>query len=289
MDGMGRFNDTINYIEAHLTEEIDYNQVAKRACCSVDHFQRMFSFLADISLSEYIRRRRLTLAAFDLCESNAKIIDVATKYGYKSPEAFSRAFKKLHGIMPMAVRDSDVVLKAFPRLSFHMSTEGSIELNYRIVQKHAYSVCGITTDIPLSPTETNASITRFWDENVNNGIIGQFHRDINLPYDINLNAALFNYRQNNFSYMICYKTPLSGTPAGYDTLPVPSLTWAVFSTPSHDSWETTALVRSMRERIFLEWFPTSSFMHAGGPEFEIFKRSGLKYIIEVWVPIIRKI
>ncbi len=288
MSGMERFNEVINYIEAHLAEDIDYRQVAYKACCSANHFQRMFSFLTDISLSEYIRRRRLTLAAFDLCESNAKIIDVATKYGYKSPEAFSRAFKSLHGIMPVAVRNSDVVLKAFPKLYFHMSKAGSYELDYRIVHEQAYTVCGITTDIPLSPTQTNTYITQFWEENIHSGVIGQFHRDIKLSYDISLNAALFNFRENKLSYMICYKTPLSGTPSGYASLTVPSLTWAVFSTPIHDSQETTAMVRSIRERIFGEWFPTSSYMHAGGPEFEIFKKSETRVIIEVWVPVIRK-
>src|SRR5690606_17230453 len=100
MDWLNRMNSAMEYVETHLSEEIEYEQVARIACCSTYHFQRMFSFITGLPLSEYIRRRRLTLAAFELQQSNTKVIDTALKYGYESPEAFSRAFKKLHGVMP---------------------------------------------------------------------------------------------------------------------------------------------------------------------------------------------
>lgn len=94
MDWLERMNNAMGYVETHLSEDIDFDQVAKIACCSTYHFQRMFSFITSVPLSEYIRRRRLTLAAFELQQSDAKVIDTALKYGYESPEAFSRAFKK---------------------------------------------------------------------------------------------------------------------------------------------------------------------------------------------------
>ncbi len=99
MEWIERLNGAINYIEEHLGEEIDLNEVAKIACCSMYHFQRMFAYMADIPLSEYIRRRRMSIAAVDLQSGDSKVIDVALKYGYASPTAFNehlRIFMVLH-------------------------------------------------------------------------------------------------------------------------------------------------------------------------------------------------
>lgn len=121
MDCLNRMNSAMDYIESNLADEISYDKAAQIACCSTYHFQRMFSFITEVPLSEYIRRRRLTLAAFELQTSDIKVVDVALKYGYESPEAFSRAFKSLHGIVPVSARDSGVVLKAFPKMSLSIS------------------------------------------------------------------------------------------------------------------------------------------------------------------------
>ena len=118
MDWLQRLNRAMDYIEEHLADRISYDEIARIACCSTYHFRRMFPFLTGITLSEYIRRRRLTLAAFELQTTGAKVIDVALKYGYQSPEAFARAFKQLHGVMPVAARDPGVTLKAYPRMTF---------------------------------------------------------------------------------------------------------------------------------------------------------------------------
>jgi len=120
-DWIRKMNNAIAYIENHLDNEIDYNEAAKIACCSVYHFQRFFSFIAEIPLSEYIRRRRLTLAAFELQNGDVKVIDVALKYGYESPEAFARAFKSIHGVAPTMAKDSGSQLKAYPCMTFHIS------------------------------------------------------------------------------------------------------------------------------------------------------------------------
>jgi len=285
MISMDRINSAIDYVEAHITEEIDLQQVARRACCSVYHFQRMFSYITDISLSEYIRRRRLTLAAFELREGGEKVIDVAAKYGYQSPEAFSRAFKSMHGVMPTMARNPSTPLKAYPKLSFHMFVDGDSEIRYQIMQKPAFEVCGIKADIVVDPERMNAQITKFWEDNIDSGVVGRFHRDIGLDYNTPLNAALFNYSPSMFSYMICYDSPSDSVPAGYFVLPVPSLTWAVFYTAKHPGHLTTRVVRRMRERILLEWFPTSGYTQAVGPEFEMFKKDNGIFVVEVWIPI----
>lgn len=143
MDWLDRMNSAMEYIETNLADNISYDKIAQIACCSTYHFQRMFPFITGVSLSEYIRRRRLTLAAFELQTTDVKVIDVAMKYGYDSPEAFSRAFKNLHGIIPISVRDKGVSLKAYPRMSFHISIKGDIEMNYRIEQKRSFEMFGV--------------------------------------------------------------------------------------------------------------------------------------------------
>lgn len=118
MEWLNRLNQSITYIENNLTGEIDYGQVAKIACCSSFHYQRIFSYMANTSLAEYIRRRRMTLAAFELQNSDIKIIDLAFKYGYDSPTSFTRAFQNIHGVSPSGARNKGVKLKAHPRMTF---------------------------------------------------------------------------------------------------------------------------------------------------------------------------
>lgn len=114
MEWIERMNEAVRYIEEHLTEEMNYEELGKIACCSAYHFQRMFGYMANVPLSEYIRRRKMSLAAVDLQSSKEKIIDVALKYGYSSPTAFNRAFQAVHGIAPSMVRNEGNSVKSFP-------------------------------------------------------------------------------------------------------------------------------------------------------------------------------
>ena len=129
MEWIDRLNDAIGYIEEHLRGEIDAAQLGKIACCSSYHFQRMFTYMAGIPLSEYIRRRRMSLAAVDLQGKNVKIIDVAGKYGYNSPTAFNRAFQSVHGVAPSAVKNEGVSVKSFPPIQFKITVKGVEEMN----------------------------------------------------------------------------------------------------------------------------------------------------------------
>ncbi len=145
MEWVDKMNAALNYIEDNLTENIDFEEVARRACCSSYNFQRMFSFITDTSIAEYIRRRRMSVAALDLQKSDAKVIDVAMKYGYESPISFSRAFSKVHGITPKDAKKSGAALKIYPKISFQISIKGEIPMNYRIETKPAFDVFGIET------------------------------------------------------------------------------------------------------------------------------------------------
>ena len=160
MDSIRSMNSALNYIEEHLTEDIDYRQVARIAHCSEYHFKRMFSFLSGVGLSEYVRRRRLTLAATDLKDSTQRIIDVATKYRYTSADAFSRAFQSVHGILPSEARVEGARLKAFPKMTFQISMNGADEMNYRIVEKGPFSIVGIKKRVPIVFEGINPEIAK---------------------------------------------------------------------------------------------------------------------------------
>ena len=131
MEWLDRMNDALGYLEANLAGTADMEHAARLACCSVYHFGRMFSYIAGVPLSEYLRRRRMTLAAFDL-QNGGRVLDVALRYGYESPTAFNRAFQSVHGVSPSAAQRDGAPLKAYPRISFKITVKGEAEMDYRI-------------------------------------------------------------------------------------------------------------------------------------------------------------
>lgn len=287
MDWLSKMNSAMEYIETHLSEDISYDEIAKIACCSTYHFQRMFSFITDVTLSEYIRRRRLTLAAFELQTSNVKVIDVALKYGYESPEAFSRAFKTLHGVMPSSVRGEGMALKAYPRMSFLISIKGDMEMNYRIEQKESFTMFGVSTDINATDGKPYNEIPEFWNKCIPDGTVDRIRVTAGLGENAQIHGALYNFREGVFSYMICYYVPEGGIPEEYEVLSVPELTWAVFTTGLYPDGKGD--VQSIWKRIWAEWFPTSNYEHAEGPEFEMtYYRGNDMYEMEVWIPVVKK-
>jgi len=285
-DWMRKMNSAIAYIENHLKSEIDYNKAAKIACCSVYHFQRFFSFIAEIPLSEYIRRRRLTLAAFALQNSDVKVIDVALKYGYESPEAFARAFKSIHGVTPTMAKDSGSQLKAYPCITFHISIKGDIEMNYRIEQKEAFEMFGVDTDISTVDNQNFVSIPKFWETCRSDGTMTQIRKAGNLDENTPLHAAMYNCTDTSHAYMIGHFIPASGAPKGFFTLSVPASTWAIFPTGELSMAEAAGQAAVMWKRIFTEWFATSGYELANAPELELHhKKANDKFVTEIWIPI----
>jgi AraC family transcriptional regulator len=142
-----RMKNALDYMESKLTGPLRIEEIAAVAYVSPFHFQRMFSMLTGVTVADYIRKRRLTLAAQELAISNIRVLDVALKYGYDSPESFAKAFRKAHGLTPSAAREPGVQLKAFPRLSFHLSLKGDQEMDYKIVNKEAFTVIGKSMEV----------------------------------------------------------------------------------------------------------------------------------------------
>ena len=162
MDWIARLNQAIAYMEAHMTEEIDYVQVAKVAHCSSYHFQRMFAYIAEVPLAEYIRRRKMSLAAVELQSGDKRIIDVALKYGYSSPTAFNRAFQSIHGIAPSRAKEGGALLKSYPTISFKLIAKGVEEMEFKIEKKDAIRVLGVSTPLNSDATKAYEEAEALW-------------------------------------------------------------------------------------------------------------------------------
>ena len=171
MDWITGIQKAIDYVEAHITEPIDYEEAAKRAYSSSFHFQRVFSILCGFTLGEYIRWRRLSLAGSELLQSNEKIIDLAMKYGYDTPESFSRAFTRFHGIAPSQAKNNSAVLKSFSRLSVKLILNGGNTMDYRIETKEAFKLIMKKKKVSRSQELTAAEIGEFWKKCGSDGTI----------------------------------------------------------------------------------------------------------------------
>jgi AraC family transcriptional regulator len=231
MDSLSNMNKAMAYIEEHLTEDIDYSEISKIACCSEYHFKRMFSFLSGIGLSEYIRRRRLTLAALDLKDKSLRIIDVAVKYGYDSADSFSRAFHSMHGILPSEVRNSNIQLKAYPKMTFQLSIKGGCEMNYRIVEKGPFKIVGFKKRVPIIFNGVNPEIAKM-TELLTPEVIKKLKALSNVePTGIISASANFSEgrmeEKGELDHYIGVATSSDET-AEFDVLQVEDSTWAVF-------------------------------------------------------------
>lgn len=284
MDWLDRMNSAMEYIETNLADTISFDAIAQRACCSTYHFQRMFPFITGVSLSEYIRRRRLTLAAFELQTTDSKVIDVAMKYGYDSPEAFARAFKNLHGIMPTSARDTGVSLKAYPRMSFHISIKGDVEMNYRIEQRGSFEMFGVYGFINADQKTAFSEVPQFRIKCDDDGSVDLMNDLLGRFGDTMLHAALYDHTKESFKYMVCYHLPKGlEIPERFTKLSVPTLTWAIFPEPQCD-------MQKLWQRIYSEWFPTSEYEQVEGPSFEMYYGMARHGNVsgEIWIPVKKK-
>lgn len=171
MNWINGIQNALDYIENHITDKLDYAEIAEQAYCSVFYFQRIFNALCGMTIGEYIRNRRLTLAGIELHSAKSKVIDVALKYGYESPESFTRAFTKFHGITPSEARRNGSGLKSFSRLSVKIILKGGNTMNYRIIEKPAFKVLGKTETHSIDKNQNNNTIPDFWDKAHKTGII----------------------------------------------------------------------------------------------------------------------
>ncbi|MCL2501186.1 MAG: AraC family transcriptional regulator [Defluviitaleaceae bacterium] len=289
MEWLNRMNAALDYIESRLADEISYDRAAQIACCSTYHFTRMFSFITSVPLNEYIRRRRLTLAALELQTTGIKVIDAAVKYGYESPEAFSRAFKSLHKITPTSARDMGKTLKVFPRMSFHISIKGGDEMDYRIERKEAFTLFGQELKTTVIDGRCFDEIPAFIMSCVEDGRMAALLQAAGKPQNGIFDAGV-TYGHNpdgNMNYAIaCYK-PDKPVPPKYKVFDISAQTWAVFDT----GWATEnddEKIHNTWQRIYAEWFPSVSYEHADCDyDLEMyFGDRDSECRCEIWIPVV---
>lgn len=287
MDSIKNMNKALSYIEENLDGDIDLNEVAKIALCSQYHFQRMFSFLAGVTLSEYIRRRRLTLAAFELNNSDIRVIDVAVKYGYSSADSFARAFQGVHGITPSEARNNGQCLKSYPRMTFQLSIQGGNEMNYRIEEKEGFSIVGIKKTVPIVFNGVNPEIAAMW-QSLNMEMIKKLKELSNLE-PMGLISASVNFSEGRMEekgeldHYIGVATN-NQCPNGLEELTVAPSTWAVFEAVG----PFPETLQNVWGRIYSEWFPSSNYEIAEGPEIlwnESKDTTSPNFKSEIWVPV----
>ncbi|MNO68911.1 Transposon Tn10 TetD protein [compost metagenome] len=292
MDTLRILSEAIDYIEERLESEIKLEEIAKVTLFSKYHFQRMFHALTGFTVTQYIRNRRLTLAAEELAGTDCKVIDAALKYGYDSPEAFAKAFTRLHGVTPSAAKKRDVKLKAFPRISFQIQIKGESEMNYRIVEEKGYTVIG--KDV-LIRSEAYNEIPGFVEEIWKNGTCDQINEATGRQQGSLLYGYYFDFNEDGTKrYMMGCELPEGNPiPSGFTVLNIPSQTYAVFESAEAitEGVGIGPKVQNIWHRIYSEWFPTVNFEQVEGACLEKYywldeRQTDTK--CEVWIPIKEK-
>lgn len=274
----------------HLADEIDFKEAARLASCSEYHFKRMFSFLSGMTLSEYVRKRRLTIAAFELADTDVKIIDLAVKYGYQSPDSFARAFRHLHGVTPSEARDSRQTLKAYPRMTFQLSIQGGSEMNYRIEEKDAFRIVGIKKRVPIRFRDVNPEIASMW-ESLDEEMIKRL-KELSNVGPAGIISASTNFSEERMKekgeldHYIGVATTIE-CPDHLTQLEVPASTWAVFQAVGR----FPDALQDVWGRIYAEWFPSSNYEQTEGPEMlwnEHQDTTSSIFKSEIWIPVVKK-
>ncbi len=284
MDMLTSMNEAINYIEDNLMSAIDISKVAEAAGCSQWYLQRMFMSITDVSITEYIRRRRLTLAAFDLQNTRESILDISLKYGYQSPDSFGRAFKAMHSVTPSKARAGGVLLKAYGRITFILSIKGVSAMNYRIEEKEEMRIVGVKKWFSTVNNQQMQEIPKMWDE-FPDEMSKQLKEISSLKGFIGLCADMYN---DGFDYWIGSISE-EQCPEGMEEKKIPASTWAVFEVIG-PLRPLPNLMQDIWGRIYSEWLPNSGYQHAEIPEIEFYSDGDCMsetYRSEIWIPVVK--
>lgn len=278
MNWLDSFNRVIEYIEKNLEGEIDYEKIAAVFGYSIYHVQRLFAMIAGVPLSEYVRNRRLSKAAAELQGGEDKVIDVAVKYSYSSPNSFSRAFKVLHGVSPSDVKKDGVSVKAYPPLFFELTVKGAQAMDYRIEKKNAFRIVGVKLRTTMENSECYRSTPEFWQDLMKTGgqndIVALMNEEpaglLGVSnYSVDFSTSEFDY------YIACASNKLA--PDGMIEFTVPASTWAIFTCAEKEA----DAVQKLEQRIVMEWLPTSGYQFAKAPDIELYSEE----VWEVWIPV----
>lgn len=291
MDQITAIQRAIDYTEAHLTDEIDYEAAAREAASSVFHFQRLFSMLCGYTLGDYIRMRRLSLAADELQRTGGKIIDIALKYGYDTPESFSRAFTRFHGITPTQARRGGNI-KSFSRLSVKLILDGGNLMDYRIEKRDAFKLICRKKQVnkPQGDTAT-ADISAFWGECSTDGTMEKLCKYASFDNLRGILGVCFSGEMANSGFPYGIGAEYNGAPltdGDFDIVEIPAHTYAVFQCKGKmpDAFKETY------KKICTEFFPQSStYEYGNGIELEVYPSADVQnpdYTCEIWIAVKEK-
>ena len=303
MDWITGMQKAIDYIEANLTEEIDYEKVAAESFSSSYHFQRVFSILCGYTLGEYIRMRRLTLAGAELVNGKGKVIDIALKYGYDSPDSFAKAFLKFHGVTPSQARTDGNMLKSFSRLSIKISLEGGSIMNYRIERKPQLTLLGYKKHFEGTPydelrhkQEGDLFITtrahQWLLQGISNDKLSVYCVLTNMDddgYDFYIASTVDKWERDNL-----YNSKVTGVDFmdkfNFEEIVIPERTYAVFETEKQRM--PIPEYFDIRKQIAVEWLSNNDYQMINAPELAVYHWGIVggytERTIEIWIPIEKK-
>lgn len=286
MENIRKLNMALNYIEEHLDQKIDMKEISRIALCSEFHFSKMFSYLAGMSLSDYIRNRRLTLAATDLKQGGYSVLDVAIKYNYNSGDSFTRAFKKYHGILPSLVRSHESQLMTQSKLNFEITIKGGNEIEYKIIEKEQFNLIGFKKRVTCIHNGTNPEITEMYTQ-FTPDIIKSLKSLSNVE-PLGILSASFNFKDRHLDG-IGKLDHLIGVASTYPSDQfeieiVPKSTYAVFTScgPFPETLQDTWA------QIYGQWFPSTGYLPTGGVELISHKHTDFtdpNFTTDIWIPI----
>jgi len=285
MEWVEAVSEAIEYIENNITEDISVGDVAKHVSISTFYFQKGFRLLCGYTVAEYIRNRRLALAAGELAAGSAKVIDVAMKYGYDSPDSFTKAFSRFHGVTPKEVQRNETMIKSFAPLKIELSLKGGYIMDYRLTKKGSFTVMGAAKK--FSYDGAKETVPQFWMEHYEKGngkyVCGMF--------GVNIDETMGG---SEFEYMIAdVYNPIMDVPEGFVTRTIPAFTWAVF--PCKGAMPDS--LQNVNTKIFSEWLPAlREYEFAAGYCIEMYddprkypKGTGDEnYYSEIWIPVKKK-
>ena len=285
MEWVDAISEAITYIESHITENITMYDVADHVSISPFYFHKGFSILCGYSIAEYIRNRRMAIAGEELLTSDITVMELAMKYGYDSPDSFTKAFSRFHGYTPLSVRKDKTMVKTFAPLKLSISLKGGYIMDYRIEEKEAFIVLGVSKE--FSYEDAKQTIPLFWQEHYASGkgenICGMF--------GINIDPQMGNEK---FEYLIAdVYNPSVGIPDGCTVKTIPAFKWAIF--PCKGPLQHS--LQNVNNKIFSEWLPASQdYEFAAGYCVEMYDVANKypngtndeNYYAEIWIPIRKK-
>lgn len=270
----------ITYIEKNLLEKIAIEDIAREAHCSAFHFQRVFSILTNMTVADYIRKRRMTLAAQDLIRTDEKIITIALKYGYDSPESFTKAFRKQHQLSPSEVRKHEGTITSYLPLTIQVSLKGAKPMNYQIIDKDSFQILGSKRTYNCKTGENTKNIPLFWDEANANGTTELLYQQNDGVIDGILGVCVAH--TDKIDYWIA--TTSNAHSGDFETLTIPASKWVKFEV--HGAMPDA--MQNTWKQIYSEWFPAHPYTPTGTPELEVYTEdnpSSPDCYSKIWIPI----